>query len=61
MACHILEGSEALTYMFSPSAMEFLTTLKKASTVADTSALSIPVLSAITEITSAFVTVFEIF
>lgn len=45
-----------LTYIFSPVAIEFFTTLKKASTVICTSALSIPVWSAIWVITSALVT-----
>ena len=49
-----------LTYIFSPSAMEFLTTLKKASTVVLTSALSIPVFSAISAITSALVTALDL-
>ena len=43
--------------MFWPLAMEDLMMLKKASTEAETSALSMPVLSAIWLITSALVTV----
>jgi len=49
-----------LTYMFSPLDIEFLTTLKKASIAVVTSALSIPVFSAISAITSALVTALDL-
>jgi hypothetical protein len=42
--------------MLSPAAIEVFTTSKNFSMVADTSAFSMPVLAAISEITSALVT-----